>query len=156
MEFIDFPPLYTLQPNLESRSKQFRIWFDIIKFNRIKFIGVNEVPPLFSNSKINRKLNREFILSLCDYLLREGYGEYRTPNRGEFLVYDKPLPDWATEIHRAVDARGGGIESVVGLGNEFNLEIKLILKIFEKYPNCEIIQSDNGIEFSGIKFFPII
>lgn len=72
MSLKDFPPFYTLQPNLETRSKQLSIWKDyILDFSRSnrKFTLDYDI---FSNPSINRNCNSEFINMIIQELIKSG------------------------------------------------------------------------------------
>jgi ESCRT-II complex subunit VPS25 len=70
----DFPPFFTMQPNEKTRFKQVDTWCDLVldycKQNRIFELDVVEAQntELFSNKKIDRKLNIEFICLVIDEL----------------------------------------------------------------------------------------
>ncbi len=59
---LDFPPLYTLQPNETSRRKQFGLWRDILRVNNL-FI-ITKTSPIFRNDKIHRMLNTLFPMDI--------------------------------------------------------------------------------------------
>ena len=56
----EFPPFFTLQTNLDTRSKQLEAWCDLVLayYRHIKgfTMDINEAQtsPLFNNTKINR------------------------------------------------------------------------------------------------------
>ena len=171
-QFQDFPPFYTLQLNAGTRARQLASWAELLRANHLDFVieitGPRK-PVMFSNPKINRELNSEFILALCGYLVDEGLGEWQTPN-SQFLFYRRPINDWASAVHSWATKTGKiySIESAFsvihgddskgeifhGIPNEIAFHA---LRALEKMNKCELIfrssDATRDIMTCGVKFF---
>jgi hypothetical protein len=86
-EFRSFRPLFTLQPVLETREKQLKMWRDIMMDYCTKKEIKRIIPSacsLFTNESIERRLSSEGISAVVEYLLKEGnttvtQGHYVSP-----------------------------------------------------------------------------
>ncbi|CDR98123.1 -Vacuolar protein-sorting-associated protein 25 [Babesia bigemina] len=79
--FRDFPPLYTEQINDATLSKQLEVWEGLICWqfnsNGLHIINSNimDVYP-FSNTKINRRVSRDFMVLIAQHMVERGFGFY--------------------------------------------------------------------------------
>ncbi|EFC42101.1 predicted protein [Naegleria gruberi] len=166
--FYNLPPFYSLQPVLETREKQSKLWSEVIlKYceHERKFVIViaEEEGKLFSNSTINRKLNREAIYYFLDDLVAKERGEWLDKKSKESIyIYWKTPMEWADKIQKWVDDSGVSntvctffelLEGETGEGTEFhgmNKDIfKKALKLLEKRGKAEMFQSGDN---EGVKF----
>eukprot|EP01025_Chloroclados_australasicus_P010529 TRINITY_DN14318_c0_g3_i1.p2 TRINITY_DN14318_c0_g3~~TRINITY_DN14318_c0_g3_i1.p2 ORF type:complete len:178 (+),score=15.44 TRINITY_DN14318_c0_g3_i1:62-595(+) len=108
--FFNYPPYFTLQPIQETREKQLKLWRDLMlaycSHNKIYVVNVDEQFPLFQNKEINRKLDKQFIVSMMDDLVRQGNGEWINQQKSSFLVLWKNLHQWAEILYTWVRSSG--------------------------------------------------
>jgi len=171
--YYDMPPMFTLQPVLNTRKKQLQLWTDIIvefsKFYKKFEYSLAEVAksPLFNNSKINRKCNIDMIKTVFEELASQGYGEWQNKEKTQITIYWKRPEDWGSLIYKWV-SDSGKLNSVLTVyeiqqgddseGQEFhNLETRVLLKALkylEKEGKCQVFTgtSDDNL---GVKFFSI-
>jgi ESCRT-II complex subunit VPS25 len=82
----DFPPLYTLQPNEDTRAKQVEAWSDLIlgycKANKLYQLSSNDLQKLelFNNKKIDRRCSLELADAVLNALANRGNAEWIGPN----------------------------------------------------------------------------
>lgn len=163
MDLFDFPPLFTLQPNLATRSKQLVVWQRILEQHSGHYFDSSM--ECFQNPGINRRIEDSLFHELGVYLHKEGLGEW--DNTSRILFYKKPISVWGTLIHELGVKNGniGTVESVVSLRNEDLLKsvpLPLIfkaLKYLQTKGKCEVfsLTADHHKllpETSGVKFFP--
>lgn len=71
----NFPPLFTLQVNTDTRNKQIATWHEIILQycveNKVNAINVTE-NNIFSNAAIDRKLSQDAVVTVLDSLVELG------------------------------------------------------------------------------------
>lgn len=79
MNLLDFPPFYTLQPNLESRSKQLRLWKEYILEISSSKRKYTLDHTIFTNKTINRNCSSELIDLIIKELINSGifFSNYR-------------------------------------------------------------------------------
>ena len=166
-QFYNLPPFYSLQPVLETREKQAKLWTEVIlkhsEYHR-KFVIVVSVEEdkLFSNTLINRKLNREAIYYFLDDLVSKERGEWLDKKKESLYIYWKTPLEWADKIQKWADDSGVSntvctffelLEGETGEGSEFHGMhkdvFKKALKILEKRGKAEIFQSGDN---EGVKF----
>ena len=67
-----------MQINEDSKSKQLKMWLDIIseycKFHRIHTMGITELynSPISVNAKINRRLSMDALKIIITYMIKNG------------------------------------------------------------------------------------
>ncbi|KAG5417807.1 hypothetical protein I9W82_005443 [Candida metapsilosis] len=177
-----FPPLYTKQPNQTVQQQQIDSWCNILlqycQFYKITSLTIEgepkhtqlqqpltvkklEIPPLFSNSSINRHVNSEFksvIITHLIHLKKAEYINHKRPELGIF-VYWRSIVDWGNLLYEYVVNTGqqgtvltlyeltkgagddeyeneGDVEQVVsgGLPLELrNLDEELLVKVIKEY-----------------------
>eukprot|EP01130_Rhizamoeba_saxonica_P008203 TRINITY_DN3316_c0_g1_i2.p1 TRINITY_DN3316_c0_g1~~TRINITY_DN3316_c0_g1_i2.p1 ORF type:complete len:121 (+),score=15.76 TRINITY_DN3316_c0_g1_i2:65-427(+) len=104
----DMEPLYTLQVNLNSRTKQLNIWVDIVlgyfRCHRIYELSTDAFYDLqlFNNTKIRRRLNRDFITIIMEELLSLDYASWSNRDKSKLLVYWRTPKQWARIIYEYV------------------------------------------------------
>ncbi|CAJ0966387.1 unnamed protein product [Ranitomeya imitator] len=95
----NFPPFYTLQPNVDTRQKQLSAWSSLVlsycRHNKLYTMNVMEIQesPLFNNKKIQRKLSLESVQVVLEEL------------RKKVQVYVKDLHIKLTVLAREIDTQ---------------------------------------------------
>jgi len=120
---FSFPPFFTLQPVVSTRSKQVATWCELIlayaRHYNIYVMDVREVSnsPLFVNASLNRRLLPEAILEVLDRLVSNGGAEWLPLSGGtsivpsvegprRLLLWWRSQADWAATLKQYVDQRG--------------------------------------------------
>ncbi|CAF1449055.1 unnamed protein product [Adineta ricciae] len=110
--FHDFPPFFTLQPNLDTRRKQLDAWCSLIldycRMKKVCTFDVNDAskfPPFF-NAKINRQLDSNFIQVILEELRSRGNIEWEDKSKRRCLVLWKSPEEWAKTIYQWITAHG--------------------------------------------------
>jgi ESCRT-II complex subunit VPS25 len=114
-----YPPLYTLQPNLTTRTRQLHLWRDLLlsycTHHRIyRLVVIDAIQsPLFNNQKIGKRLSlkdlREILSWVCgkeggeraEWIGGDGKGK-----EGEVWVYWKRPEEWSRALEEWVDGTG--------------------------------------------------
>uniref|UniRef100_A0A3Q3XKQ9 Vacuolar protein-sorting-associated protein 25 n=1 Tax=Mola mola TaxID=94237 RepID=A0A3Q3XKQ9_MOLML len=168
----NFPPFFTLQPNVDTRQKQLAAWCSLAlsycRHHRLYTLDVMEAQesPVFNNKKIERILtvrpNKHFVFkSLCR--LASGNLEWLDKNKSRCLVMWRRPEEWGKLIYQWV-SKNGMVNSVFTLyelsngddteGEEFHgLEEWMLLRSLQALQTegkAEIITMDDS---KGVKFF---
>ncbi len=169
-KFIDFPPFFTQQPNVETFEKQVEEWCQVIlkycKSNKIFQLPLTQTEP-FVNHKINRKLSIEMIKYILliriiiDRLVSVKRAEIKDSNQCFIFYYT--LQEWADMIYKHIfdTGRCGTIITLYELLNSseyssqefFKANDQVILKalnILQNQDKLVLITSNDGN--TGIKF----
>ncbi|KAF0990482.1 hypothetical protein HZS_5375, partial [Henneguya salminicola] len=107
----NFCPFFTIQPNLETRLKQLKLWCDLVinycKFNNISSFSVQEISKtsLFNNAALKRSLNTEGIMLVLEELARSGNLEWKS-NKKQCLLYFQSIDTIGKYILDWVNATG--------------------------------------------------
>lgn len=162
--FLAWPPFYTLQPNLDTRSQQLNLWAQVFlqyaQKHRIFIATSHDFNELTRSSEINRALNEEFKQTLFEYLVKNKHAH----RDGEsYMIFWKKPDAWGEQVFRwAIDnGRVGSVETVEGLvsGDETTREefygipvnyMMIILKSLEKSRKIEMFEIGEGM---AVKFF---
>ncbi|KAK8824743.1 hypothetical protein WA577_001767 [Blastocystis sp. JDR] len=111
MQYYDFPPFFTLQPNPDTREKQIQTWIKYImeycKSNGLSEVNVNSF-PLFENRSIERSLDPEMRIRLMNELCEQGYGHKE--NDSTYSIIEKSVKDWAYTIYNWMIENGYRME----------------------------------------------
>ncbi|XP_022798376.1 vacuolar protein-sorting-associated protein 25-like [Stylophora pistillata] len=89
----NFPPFFTLQPNLDTRRKQIAGWCDLVlafyKHHKSYILDVTEAQTseLFFNKKIDRKLSLETINLILEELQSKGNIEWEDIEKTKMLCH---------------------------------------------------------------------
>ena len=108
----NFPPFFTIQPNLQTRQIQLEAWNELIlaycKENSIYQLDTNQClnQEPFRNSSINRALNSESLGTILEYMRSKGTIEWCDKSRNSFFVHWKKPDQWAKMIHDWAKAAG--------------------------------------------------
>jgi len=179
----NYPPFFTLQPILPTRQSQLTSWSVLIqhycRHHRLFSLSLIDAlsSPLFTNSKLNRRLSLRDARAVIDYMAsKEGDGRAEwiasTPNKkhntdeeggGRFWVYWRKPDEWANLIEGWVDATGQkGVvltlyeiaESDATRAQEFHgMEPELLarcLGVSVKRGRAQVFGAEGG---EGVKFF---
>jgi len=161
-KILNFPPLYTLQPNQTSRRKQLGFWRDILIYRNVFIFSVHA--EIFKNPAISRTLDPKAVCELCNFLISENLGEWTTINE-KFLFYRSPLVVWGEKLVYWINesGRANTVETLYSLGHEWHpqddsitLPIELVYRIckhLEKQNKCEVLGTETAFELVGVKFF---
>lgn len=99
----NFPPFFTLQPNLQTRKSQLAAWRSLIlsycQSKKVFVLDVNQNDPLFANDSINRQLSQDAIRIVLDDLKQHQRIEWIDKSHNRCLVYWKTPTEWATSIY---------------------------------------------------------
>ena len=101
-KYIDYAPLYTLQPNSDIRTRQLHIWKDIILHHALTNppFYLDPSSAILSNAKIGRKLT--FFDDLKSFLVSQNVVLTLASNK--LLVLPCCLPELAAEVLRWAQA----------------------------------------------------
>lgn len=162
----NFPPFFTIQPNLETRKAQLESWrsliLDYCQHHNIHQLHLRDClnKPPFHNESINRRLTPESLKIIIDSLVEKKFAEWL--NKESCLVYSRPPSQWAKIISDYVKEKS--IQNTVLTfyeilegdsteGREFHRLDETIflkaLKILEKEGKAVIIEMDGH---RGVKF----
>ena len=106
--FYQLPPFFTVQPNVDSRAKQFEIWCQLITDYCIhkKFHELSVKDGLFENEAIKRKLAPQDITQIGDYVVKQSLGCWQDASKTTLIVYHKKDSEWANDIYRWANENG--------------------------------------------------
>ncbi len=177
--YTQFPPFYTLQPNLQTRVRQLELWSALLtsyfKFNTLFRLNLSSPPPdLFTNAALNRSLKPSDQRILLDHLSKPENGsvvEYIPPTskgKGEqstaCYVWWRSAQEWANLLASWVDETGqeGTVLTLYELregdavrGKEWREMdegmLRKVLGVLVKRGKAQVFGQDGGGE--GVKFF---
>ncbi|KAK4036671.1 hypothetical protein OUZ56_028714 [Daphnia magna] len=106
----DFPPFFTLQPNLDTQKKQLEAWrklvIDYCHHNKIFVLDVQESIPLFQNKTIDRQLSSEGIKRVLEILQENNQIEWCDKSKKQCFVYWKTPQEWGNLIYCYIIDKG--------------------------------------------------
>lgn len=152
----DFPPLYTLQPNLDVRGRQLAMWRKLLVESKQYIFDVSS--KVFSNPAIDRKLNSIFFGELADYLIKEKSAIWMT-EKTRFLFLPVTLETYADSLSQWA-VKNGAANSVETLfhiqqsskGFDFEgVPDELVIaaaRNLEARGKCKVLKEGQGIKFS--------
>ena len=165
-KYWQFPPFFTLQPVLETREKQLKLWRELIltyhEHARLYSMGPPSSFPLFKNEALDRQLSPEGIEAVVASLVAAGEAEWEdAATRSNLLVYWKTpealardIASWAAQKLSKFDC----VVAVVELHSDedspfLGVDPALIVKalgLLEEEGKCVIIgeESARGVKFS--------
>ena len=105
VEFLQFPPFYTLQPVEVTQARQLDLWGRIVlqhaASQRVAEIPVDPRLPLFRNDRIQRQCSPELIRRVFDVLEAQHRGRWVDPAaRTLFAVAGASPAELARAVHR--------------------------------------------------------
>uniref|UniRef100_A0A8C5BVT5 Vacuolar protein-sorting-associated protein 25 n=1 Tax=Gadus morhua TaxID=8049 RepID=A0A8C5BVT5_GADMO len=116
----NFPPFFTLQPNVDTRQKQLAAWCSLAlaycRHHKLYTLDVMESQesPVFNNKKIERKLSTEAIQVVFEELRKKGNLDWLDKNKSRCLVMWRRPEEWGKLIYQWV-SKVGMINSVFTL-----------------------------------------
>ena len=152
----DYPPLYTLQPNLDVRGRQLAMWRKILVESKQYIFDVSS--KVFSNPTIDRKLNSAFFSELADYLIKEKSAIWLVDKtRLLFLpvtleAYADALTQWAQK-----NGAGNSVETIFHIqqtskGFAFDeAPEELVIaaaRVLESRGKCKVLKEGQGVRFN--------
>ncbi|XP_013188511.2 vacuolar protein-sorting-associated protein 25 isoform X2 [Amyelois transitella] len=165
----NFPPFFTIQPHTETRTKQLEAWQQLIaeysQATKQSTIDIRESQncPLFNNTKINRKLSQEAILTILEYMSKTGRAAAVDKSKNVWEIYWHSLDEWGNMIYNWASSNGlnNAVCTIFELregentvdeefhGLDMNVLIKA-LKSLQTKGKCELMEFDDN---QGVKFF---
>ena len=169
MDYLAWPPFYTLQRAEQTRHKQLQIWRDLIleyhKERKLDVMNVKEF-ELFRNASIQRELTEDGIAAVAADLIRSGHGEWadgsrtrmrimwRTPAQWANYIYDwlrersmVPMVTTVFDIHSGDDFEGSefaGLDAAV---------VMKALEVLEMDGKAQVMRRENRpLDENGVKF----
>lgn len=168
----NFPPFFTIQPNLDTRSKQIDAWRNLLlsyyKHHKLYRLDITEAQSdaLFSNASINRKLSVEGILLVLTSLEKTGHVQWennkdkrrcylmwRTPDEWADLIFNWVVSSGLTdtvctlfELHSGDDTANEEFHGIdIGV-------LRKSLQVLEQRGKAHIFSAEDPRE-EGVKFF---
>ncbi|KAK5123188.1 hypothetical protein LTR85_003387 [Meristemomyces frigidus] len=174
--YTSFPPFYTLQPNLTTRTHQLELWSTLISsycaYYRIFRLSLSSLPTdLFSNANIHRSLKPGDVRTVLDHMSKPENGPRidwipsttRNEQSSSCYVYWKTPGEWADALHGWVDETGqkGTVLTVYELreGDAVRSKewrdmdegmLRKVLNVLVKRGKAQIFGQE---ENAGVKFF---
>lgn len=161
---FNFPPFFTVQPNLTTRKKQLEAWSSLVcdycQHNKLLMLNVQDTSELFNNKTINRKLNAEGVATVVEFMVDEGKARWLVPQKTLIILW-RSTEEWAKIIYDFA-VNNGMTNSVFTLfelvqGDDTTQEefygmdtdvLKVFLKALEEQGRAELIG-----DYEGVKFF---
>ncbi|KAH7715616.1 CRE-VPS-25 protein [Aphelenchoides avenae] len=109
---FDFPPFFTIQPNLVTREKQLQAWarlvIDYCQFHRVYALDINELvkSELFNNTKIGRRLDETGIRTVFNYLEQQKHVEWTDKAKNRCHIYWRRPDEWGQLIYEWGSSNG--------------------------------------------------
>ena len=109
-DFYSFPPFFTIQPVLATRSKQLALWRELIlqyhTVHKIRILVVHEC-PLWKNDAIGRSLNPLGIQTVMEDFCASGNGEWEdVTNKTRCRVLWRQPKELASDLYEWAVANG--------------------------------------------------
>lgn len=165
----NFPPFFTIQPNIETRKAQLEAWrsliLDFCQHQNIHQLHLRDWlnKPPFHNESIDRRLNLDSLRQVINSLVEKRYAEWvGGKDKETCLIYARPPDQWAQiiydyvkemSLHNSVLTFYELLEGESTRGREFHQLDEIIflkaLKILEKQGKAAVIEMDGN---KGVKF----
>lgn len=164
----EFPPFFTVQPNLETRKLQLEAWrsliLDYCQHHNIHQLHLRDYlgKAPFSNEAIDRRLSLESIKLIINSLVAKKFAEWVGKDQETCLVYSRPPEQWAQivydyvrekSLHNMVVTFYELLEAEETKDREFHQLDEIIflkaLKVLEKSGKAAVIDIDGN---KGVKF----
>lgn len=166
---FNFPPFFTIQPNLETKKIQLETWstliIDYCCSKKIQSINLNEMinESIFYNKKIDRQLNKDSLIIILDFMQTKGTIEWINKEKTDCFIYWKPIEEWCKIIYNWIKETGqlNTILTFYEILEEnsnspfHKMDQKLFVRILTHLNNqnkCEIIGDTDSLE-CGVKFY---
>ena len=170
---FNFPPFFTIQPNLETRKIQLETWstliIDYCCFKKIASLNLGKMinEPIFFNKKIDRQLTNESLQVILDFMQAKGTIEWMNKERTDCFIYWKTAEEWSSIIHNWAKETGQLnttltfyeiLEEDMNSNQPFyKMDLKLFIKILNhlnSQAKAEIIGDPDSPDLSaGVKFY---
>ncbi|KAL0224782.1 hypothetical protein RCL1_002694 [Eukaryota sp. TZLM3-RCL] len=169
-DIYNFPPFFTLQPVVDSRSKQLELWCDLIlnycSHNGLFLVNVGEIgeTDLFFNKNIKRKVDSSFLSTIFDHLVQKGRAEYLDSQKKSLLIFFKSREQWAdilvdfvtsagmnTSVCTVFELRQGSMTKGSPLHNVPHHIIISAVKVLQTRGQATLIE-DESLDDVGVKF----
>merc|ERR1711973_78925 len=170
----NFPPFFTIQPNLDTRRRQIEGWSELVlsyfKHKKLFNLDVTEAQssPLFYNKKIERKLPAEGINIVLEELQKKGNLEWEDKRKQRCYIMWRTPDEWSTLIFKWVQ-ENGMTDTVCTLfelreGDDTAKEefhgldmwtLKKALSVLEQKGKAQMFEAPEATDDSGlgVKFF---
>lgn len=166
----NFPPFFTIQPNLETRKAQLEAWrsliLDFCQQHNIHQLCLRDWlnKPPFHNESIDRRLSLESLRLIINSLVEKRFAEWvgSSKDKETCLVYARPPDQWAQIIYDYVKEKSLHntiltfyelLEGDSTNDREFHQLDEIIflkaLKVLEKQGKAAVIEMDGN---KGVKF----
>jgi ESCRT-II complex subunit VPS25 len=162
----------TLQPVLNTRTKQMQSWCELIldfaRHHKLYCLNIPEAvatSPLFNNNKIQRRLSVDVARIFLDYVVSKNFGEWLDKEKNNILLYWRTPEEWANIIYKRICDLGMTdtvvtfyelTESESAANEEFyKLDIRILMKALQCLERRGLAKvfSGNQKENLGVKFF---
>ena len=162
----NFPPFYTLQPNLETRKKQLEAWrtlvLDYCQKRGLTSLDLKEAAnsELFHNATIKRRLADDAIKAVFQEIEDKGNLEWTDKAHTRCNIYWRSADEWGSLIYNFIKQKGQTnavctlyelTEGPDAVGQPFHGldEAVLIksLKTLELQKKAEIFANNEGVKF---------
>ncbi|XP_064646699.1 vacuolar protein-sorting-associated protein 25-like [Lineus longissimus] len=108
----NFPPFFTIQPNVDTRKKQLEAWCNLVlAYYRHKKlysldVGESQTSLLFSNKKLDRKLSIDAIYTILEELCKRGNVEWKDKTKKQCLLMWRTPDEWGKMMYQWVCDNG--------------------------------------------------
>ena len=174
-ELWRFPPMFTIQRNIDVRERQLGVWAEIIlAYHRARREYVLDVAgggaPYFANVAIDRSLSKQDIETVLGHLVETGHGEWLDePGRSQFLVMWDTAQEVSNDIYAWAQNTGkvGEVYTVYDIHSEddsagygfHGAHPRAIVKALAKLQEggkAKIYRDDGkAVDEWGVKFLPL-
>ncbi len=167
-DYYAFPPFFTLQPVLETRKMQLRLWRELVlrwhETRKVQNLNLNDW-PFFANPAIDRTLSLEARREVVQDLVASGHAEWKDESKTTAFVMWRSPQEIATSVLEFVRKNGmaGNVYTVYDLhsgddmtaGADFHgtdpTIFRRALEILEQQGKAALFQGATSEE-DGVKF----
>ncbi|KAK3588571.1 hypothetical protein CHS0354_026176 [Potamilus streckersoni] len=107
----NFPPFFTIQPNLDTRKKQLEAWCSLVlnyqKSQKNYILDTTEAQnsPLFYNKDINRRLSTDGIQTVLEELRKRGNVEWKDKAGKQCIIMWRTPEEWGNLVYKYITDR---------------------------------------------------
>ncbi|KAL0248131.1 hypothetical protein GEMRC1_003367 [Eukaryota sp. GEM-RC1] len=169
-ELYNFPPFFTLQPVVDTLTKQLESWcqlvLDYCQHHTHYFIIPSEMQSsdLFTNAAINRRLDETQIVRVIDALVHKGRAEWCSIDKQRALIFFRTPEEWADILSSILDkygqknsvctlyelSHGDLARGTPLMGCPYDLILRAI-SVIQNRGQARLIEEDT-LEETGVKF----
>lgn len=161
-----FPPLFTLQPNQQTRDQQLLEWQKIVtafcESSRVEVISLDDC-PVWENRDLGRRLSPDGVRAVADFMIRSKRAAFEVGSATMLRVMWRTDDEWASILHAFADRNGhvGGNILLVGdlramVQEDFSgLESRTIVSALRRLAaqgRAQLSDSADGDDFVGVIF----